>query len=476
MRAVLLLATMSLASACSPEHGPILVASPSHASLFGQVDVTLTGDVASLGDIQSVTVGGIAAYDLRATSSSLTVTLQGAPTPGPVAVSVQGSLGSSLHENAFTYDPPVAGVPLLWASFGASYVHGFVSMGLDKYTQTHGLAGDIAGSAGFFLGPSLVIDGLLPELGPNDFNSDCTSKSPTGPVDASKLLNALSAGLTDPATGLWNVRLGRIDPALVGRNFAVGGSTVGDLMTPPSGYKGVLAHLADDPNVTGGDAVSPTDLSQIDQLEKLDPDVAFTADLLGNDLDPAILQSDDVHPELTTPVDQVQSELQQLASRLGALHGQYFLNNLPSLSVSPNVTMLRNKLVAGGKSTADFDAKVKQIDSITDQYNAALVSAVAPYPNLHLVDFKKSVLDMAGGVRAGGESLTLAPFGGLFSLDGLHLTDTAYALYANQFIDDLNAALGTAIAHVDVDAIHATDPDAPSKLRAAGLTCVPPQK
>jgi hypothetical protein len=81
---------------------------------------------------------------------------------------------------------------------------------------------------------------------------------------------------------------------------------------------------------------------------------------------------------------------------------------------------------------------------------------------------------MTSGLRVGGEWLTLEPFGGLFSLDGLHLTDTAYALYANGFIDELNTVLGTAIAHVDADAIHALDPDAPAKLRAAGLTCVPP--
>ena len=60
------------------------------------------------------------------------------------------------------------------------------------------------------------------------------------------------------------------------------------------------------------------------------------------------------------------------------------------------------------------------------------------------------------------------------SLDGLHLTDTGYALYAQLFVDRLNEVLGLHIPAVDVEAIHATDALAPAKLRAAGYSCVPP--
>ena len=67
MTARFLVVASVLFAACSADHGPVLTPSPSHASLFGQTDVTLTGDLAALGDIRSVTVGGIAAYDLRPT-------------------------------------------------------------------------------------------------------------------------------------------------------------------------------------------------------------------------------------------------------------------------------------------------------------------------------------------------------------------------------------------------------------------------
>jgi hypothetical protein len=61
----------------------------------------------------------------------------------------------------------------------------------------------------------------------------------------------------------------------------------------------------------------------------------------------------------------------------------------------------------------------------------------------------------------------------MISLDDLHLTDTGYALYAQKFIDAINAVEGTAIPAIDVEAVHANDALAPSKTRAAGYTCVP---
>jgi hypothetical protein len=476
MTARFLVVASVLFAACSADHGPVLTPSPSHASLFGQTDVTLTGDLAALGDIRSVTVGGIAAYDLRPDAGGLTVALQGAPTPGAVAIEVVGSRGSSRHEGAFTYDPPVAGVPLVWAAFGASYTHGCVSLGIDRHTQVRGISGDIARAAGVYLGLPLFTDDLMPEMQPSDFNTDCSPKSGAGSIDAGKLLSQIGDKLTDPATGLYDLRRGRIDLTMTPRNVAVGGSKVSDVLTGGTSYVALLEHLVEDPNTQGGDALSKLDVSQIDRLEKLDPDVAFTTDLMGNDMDMAVIGADDLHPETMTDLPTMQAGLTQMMDRLGKLHGHYFIANMPSLTTVPNVAILRAQRVAAGMSTDAFDAKVQQIDALADGYNAALLQAAAPYPNLHIVDFKAQVTAQLAGIRVGGEWLTADRFGGLFSLDGLHLTDTAYALYANLFIDTINGVLASQIPHVDADAIHATDPDAPSVLRAAGLTCVPPAR
>jgi lysophospholipase L1-like esterase len=237
----------------------------------------------------------------------------------------------------------------------------------------------------------------------------------------------------------------------------------------------LLEHVVEEPTISPGDALGRVDVSQIDRLEKLDPDVAFTSDLLGNDVDAAVVQGDDLHVDAITPVAAVQASLDEMMARLGKLHGHYFISNLPYLTLVPNVTALRQKLVAAGTDPTSFDAKVQQINQLSDAYNAALVKAMQPYPNLVLVDFKGWVEQQAGaGIRVGGELLTTQRFGGLFSLDGLHLTDTGYAIYANLILDSINATLQTQIPHVEVEAIHAQDPLAPSVLRAAGLECVPP--
>lgn len=51
----------------------------------------------------------------------------------------------------------------------------------------------------------------------------------------------------------------------------------------------------------------------------------------------------------------------------------------------------------------------------------------------------------ANGYKVGGETLTTDFLGGLFSLDGLHPTNSGYAIMANQFIHTINTAFKTSI-------------------------------
>jgi hypothetical protein len=466
-----LAATILAASAnCGGDTGPVLLASPAHASQFGYVDVTLSGDLASLGDIQEVSVGGVPAYDLRATPTSLTVTVQGSPVAGPVEVEVDGSSGKSIHHGAFTYDPPAPGTPLVWAAFGASLTQGTQSMGIDEHTQTQGVTAQIARAAGVFLPMSILRPGIAPPLHATDFNLDCSQKPGTG-VSANKLLK----NITDPSTGFFDLTLAREAYKTVPQNYAIGGSKVIDTLTGGTGTVAVLEHIIEEPLTAPGDVVGQVDISQIDRLVQLDPDVAFCTDLLANDLDPAVTESDGLHPERITALSDVQPLLVQMMQRLGGLHGQYFIANMVSLTFVPNVVQLREKWIAAGKDPAVFDAQAAQIDQLTQMYNDALIQAMAPYPNLHLVDFAGRVTEVRmAGLRAGGELCTAGKFGGLLSFDNLHFSDTGYADYANLLVDQINATLGLAIPPVDVDAVHESDEAAPSVLRAAGFTCVPP--
>jgi hypothetical protein len=458
-----------LVSGCSGDGGPVLTGG--HASQFGYQRITFTGDVASLGAIQSVTLAGVPAYDPVTDAGSLTVTIQGAPSPGPAVLEVIGSGGRSQHHAAFTYDPSPVGAPTKWAAFGASLTQGTQSMGVNEHTQTTGFVAMIARQAGVFLPIAVFADGIAEPLHATDFNLDCTQKPNTG-VNINRLLDKI----TDPSTGFFDLRLARKAWPTTPQNFAIGGSKVSQTLRGGSGSVAILEHIVEEPTIDPGDVVGMVETSQIQRLEALDPDVAIASDLLANDLDPSVVDSDDVHPEKITPLDQVSPLLEEMMMRLGQLHGQYFIANMASLTFVPNVVSLRAKRIADGTDTADsFDAKLAQIDMMTAQYNDALVQAMAPYPNLHVVDFAGRVAQIRPtGIIAGGEKCTVDRFGGLLSFDNLHFSDTGYANYANLFIEQLNDVLGLSMSPVDIDLVHTTDEAAPSVLRAQGFTCVPP--
>jgi hypothetical protein len=459
---------LALVAGCYGDTGIKLTVSPDHASMFGQTDVTITGDLASLGDVDYFAIAGVQVINARWTPSSVTVTVQGAPRPGRYDIVIRGNRGKTIQHNLFTYDPAVAGVPPTWMAFGASFTQGTESNGIDPHTQIYGVSGQIAKAAGVFLGLPLFNPQVTPPLQPTDFYSDCTQIPGTG-AGATTLTTVTS----NPDPGDADLRLGRVDWTLKNRNVAVGGAKVDDILNGCNGVIALLAHIVNDPDIDYSDVLSQETTSMIDRVVALDPDIGFTTDLLGNDIDAAVVQPDDLAPELITPIENVAPLLQTMMQRLGRLHGQYFIANMPSLTFVPHVVALRQQLVAEGKDTSAFDAKAAAIDAVTEQYNQALSDAMAPYPNLHVVDFKQYVADVKGGVTVGGEALTVAHFGGLISLDDLHLTDTGYALYAQKFIDAINAVEHTAIPPIDVEAVHAQDKLAPEKLRAAGYRCVP---
>jgi hypothetical protein len=437
--------------------------------MFGQVEVTLKGDFSKLGEIESVTFDGIHALDLVASPSTLRLAIQGAPSPGTAHVVVVGKSAQGVSDAAFTYDPPVGGAPVTWASFGASLTEGFQSGGLRAHGQTMSWDAQVARSAGVFLALPLVVDTLLPPLEPAAFVKNCDTSFNEGALAGSLLMT-----LTNPKTGQPDLRRGRQDATLATRNFAVGGATVADILLPATGTVGILERVTELPDGSPMALLSPPlTRSQVDRLVALDPDVAVSGDLLANDSDGAVTQSDDLHPELMTPVSTIKPQLETLAKRLGALHGHYFIGNLLPLDGLPNVADLRTSTIASGKETAaSFDAKLAAIRGVIQAYNDALTAALAPYPNLHVVDLwtpTRAVL--THGVDIAGDEVTGAKFGGLLSLDFLHFTDTGYALVANVFIEAIDEAMGLRVPKVDVAAVLAQDALSPASLAKDGVDC-----
>jgi len=103
-------------------------------------------------------------------------------------------------------------------------------------------------------------------------------------------------------------------------------------------------------------------------------------------------------------------------------------------------------------------ALVAQAGAAVTAYNAAIARR-ARIVGAVVVDFNGLLARIArDGYRVGNRVLTTAFLGGLFSLDGIHPTNTGYAILANQTIAAMNARWRTRIPLVSVDQVAATDP------------------
>jgi lysophospholipase L1-like esterase len=104
------------------------------------------------------------------------------------------------------------------------------------------------------------------------------------------------------------------------------------------------------------------------------------------------------------------------------------------------------------------DALAAQIQGLNDGYNAA-IAAAARSTGAPLVDIHATFVQLQQqGFPLNAGCCSLVFGGGLLSLDGLHPSNTGYALVANLFIQTIDTAFGLTIVPVDPAAINATDP------------------
>jgi lysophospholipase L1-like esterase len=96
-------------------------------------------------------------------------------------------------------------------------------------------------------------------------------------------------------------------------------------------------------------------------------------------------------------------------------------------------------------------------------YNQVIASE-AQQNGAVLVDLYSLVNSLRAGMPIDGATLTLGYLGGFYGIDGIHLTNTGYALVANQFIAAMNTGLGLSIPAADIPAVAAKDPLFPSNL------------
>jgi lysophospholipase L1-like esterase len=181
---------------------------------------------------------------------------------------------------------------------------------------------------------------------------------------------------------------------------------------------------------------------------------------------------------------QIPAVQQQIAAAQAAAH-QYVQAEIAQAGLGPNgyfllPTLLNTvaailqqqpvpQLAAGGAGAYISDAVALQIKQLNVAYNQAIAAAAAS-TGAALVDAAAlfAAVEAAGPggypVDSAGDTASLSYGGGFFSLDGLHPSNTGYALIANAFIAAFDTKYGLTIPPVDVHSIYVNDPYAPANF------------
>jgi len=128
-------------------------------------------------------------------------------------------------------------------------------------------------------------------------------------------------------------------------------------------------------------------------------------------------------------------------------------------------------LILGGKQKGPIDdagvlsaAEVVNVQAQVTAFNQ-VIAAQAQSAGATLVDINNLFKQVStSGLTINGYTGTATFLGGFFSLDGIHPTNTGYAVVANKFIDTMNAAISTKIPDVALSAVAAADPLWPPNL------------
>lgn len=304
------------------------------------------------------------------------------------------------------------------------------------------------------------------------------------------------------------VTTGRDDLTVQATDLAVPGHHLTDLINwepsaTPTTNEGIITDLVlGIPGLLEG-----KDYTQLQWAEYLQPTTLFVW-IGSND---ALVADESGMPSSMTPVAQFTTEFTQLMQTLQSqTTANLIVGNVPDVTevpyLTPGTVVLAEFSASSGIPAAQLSAKLgigatdlvnpngitqieailagKQSGPVTDsgflsaaetatiqqtvqQYNMVIAQQVSA-AGATLVDINTELTKLKNSPPTiNGTAATFAFLGGVFSLDGIHPTNTGYALLANIFIDRMNAAIGTKIPDVTVSTIAATDPLFPSNLPKA---------
>ena len=353
---------------------------------------------------------------------------------------------------------------------GDSLTAGFQSDSLIDTAQPHGWANVVAGQAGTPLSLPLIAPPGIPNI------LELVSPGPPPII------------ITAPGTST-----GRDNPFLQATDLGVPGALLNDALvtkpTLPVSASNVLTDvILGEPGLAEG-----LDLTQVQWAQALKPTTVFVW-IGNNDILGAAAAAD---PSLATPIGTFHTEFKGLLDQLALTHATIVVSNIPDVTAIPFftsadiiaqevglplavigpilgihegdlVTPEGVALIPGilaNPSTGPLPASVVltaqnviETKLIVDAYNAIIAFEVFDHGDT-LVDIHTlSVRTAERGIEANGHHLTNAFLGGLFSLDGVHPTNTGYAAIANEFIKTMNRELHTGVPPISVDQVAKTDP------------------
>ncbi|MGH9943189.1 MAG: SGNH/GDSL hydrolase family protein [Pyrinomonadaceae bacterium] len=293
-----------------------------------------------------------------------------------------------------------------------------------------------------------------------------------------------------PAPG---ISTGRTNPLEQPRNLAVPGARVQDALTrrPDFPIDSLTDLVLGLPGLLGGQS-----RSQVELAEVLRPTTVFL--WIGNN--DALGAATAADPALLTPQADFEAAYRQVINRLAATGAKLVVANIPDVSVVPFLTSAEDVartiglplavigpalgLAAGDSVTPGAfslipgilanpasgplpgnvvltAAESNTIRAAVRNYNRFIAAQVRRH-RAALVDINLvlNLIDRFGYFVA-GRRLTTDFLGGLFSLDGVHPTNTGYAIVANQFILALNLRYLAFIPPVNVRRIALADPLVP---------------
>jgi hypothetical protein len=293
---------------------------------------------------------------------------------------------------------------------------------------------------------------------------------------------------------------GRVDPFVQPLNLAVPLASVQDALTtrPNFPIDSITDLVLGLPGLLGG-----VSRSQVEWAENLAPTTIFV--WIGSNDALGVISTGDV--SILTSLNDFKAAYVAVSKRLAATGATLVFANIPDVTVVPYLTSAEKVAaqthlplsivgpILGIKSgdfvTPDASPMIQAIltrtaagplpgNVVLDAAEVGIVRArIAGYNRIiadqarategALVDIHDLANELqAHGIEVGGQRLTTDYLGGLFSLDGVHPTNTGYAIFANAFIKALNRNFAAGIPPVSVEQIKNSDPLVFPKTDGAG--------